>query len=93
VLAAFDGPARALRTAQAIRSQASAPGLTLRAGLHSGECELRGADLAGIAVHIGARVAALAGPGEILATGTRPRPDPGGGPFAFRAGCVVPLSI
>ena len=70
VLAAFDGPARALRAAQAIRSQASALGLTLRVGLHSGECELRGTDLAGIAVHIGARVAALAGPGEILATGT-----------------------
>jgi pimeloyl-ACP methyl ester carboxylesterase len=70
VLAAFDGPARALRCAQAILSQAGALGLTLRAGLHSGECELRGADLAGIAVHIGARVASLAAPGEILATGT-----------------------
>ena len=70
VLAAFDGPARALRCAQAILPQASALGLTLRAGLHSGECELRGADLSGIAVHIGARVAALAAPGEILATGT-----------------------
>jgi len=70
VLAAFDGPARALRCAQAILPQAGAIGLTLRAGLHSGECELRGADLAGIAVHIGARVAGLAAPGEILATGT-----------------------
>lgn len=70
VLAAFDGPARALRCARAILPQASAIGLVLRAGLHSGECELRGADLAGIAVHIGARVASLAAPGEILATGT-----------------------
>ena len=70
VLAAFDGPARALHCAQAIVSQAHALGLSLRAGLHSGECELRGSDLAGIAVHIGARIAALAAPGEILATGT-----------------------
>lgn len=70
MLAAFDGPARAIRCAQAIVPQAAALGLTLRAGLHSGECERRGHDLAGIAVHIGARVAALAGAGEILATGT-----------------------
>jgi class 3 adenylate cyclase len=42
----------------------------VRAGLHTGECELRGDDLAGIAVHIGARVAGLAGPGEVLVTST-----------------------
>jgi class 3 adenylate cyclase/esterase/lipase len=69
-LAAFDGPARAIRCAQAICAQARALGLELRAGLHTGECEVRGGDLAGIAVHIGARVAALAAPGEILVTGT-----------------------
>lgn len=69
-LAAFDGPARAIRCAQAIGRQASGLGLQVRAGLHTGECEVRGDDLAGIAVHIGARVAALAGPGEILVTGT-----------------------
>ena len=69
-LAAFDGPARAIRCAQAISAQARALGLPIRAGLHTGECELRGDDLAGIAVHIGARVAGLAAPGEILATGT-----------------------
>lgn len=70
VLAAFDGPARAIRCAQAIVAQARGLGLELRAGVHTGECELRGTDLAGIAVHIGARVAALAGPGEVLATRT-----------------------
>lgn len=70
MLAAFDGPARAIRCAQALLTQARGLGLELRAGLHTGECEVRGSDLAGIAVHIGARVAALAGPGEILATGT-----------------------
>jgi class 3 adenylate cyclase len=69
-LAAFDGPARAIRCAQTIVAQACGLGLDVRAGLHTGECELRGDDLAGIAVHIGARVAALAAPGEILVTGT-----------------------
>jgi pimeloyl-ACP methyl ester carboxylesterase len=69
-LAAFDGPGRAINCAQAIASDAGALGLEVRAGLHTGECELRGDDLAGIAVHIGARVAALAGPGEVLVTST-----------------------
>jgi class 3 adenylate cyclase len=69
-LAAFDGPARAIRCAQAIASDARDLGIDVRAGLHTGECELRGDDLAGIAVHIGARVAALAGPGEVLVTST-----------------------
>ncbi len=67
-LASFDGPARAIRCAQAIASGAPRIGLDIRAGLHTGECELRGEDLAGIAVHVGARVAALAGPGEVLVT-------------------------
>jgi class 3 adenylate cyclase len=69
-LASFDGPARAIRCAQAIASQANSLGLPVRAGLHSGECELRGGDLAGQAVHVGARVASLAGPGEVLTTST-----------------------
>ncbi len=70
VLAAFDGPARAIRSAQAIAIDARNLGLEVRSGLHTGECELRGDDLAGIAVHIGARVAALAGPDEVLVTST-----------------------
>ena len=69
-LATFDGPARAVRCAQAIADDARRLGLEVRAGLHTGECEVRGDDLAGIAVHIGARVASLAGPGEVLVTGT-----------------------
>jgi class 3 adenylate cyclase/pimeloyl-ACP methyl ester carboxylesterase len=69
-LAAFDGPGRAISCAQAIASGAGALGIEVRAGLHTGECELRGDDLAGIAVHIGARVAALADPGEVLVTST-----------------------
>jgi class 3 adenylate cyclase len=69
-LAAFDGPERAITAAQSIRSRTRGIGLELRAGLHSGECEMRGERLAGIAVHIGARVAALGGPGEVLVTST-----------------------
>jgi class 3 adenylate cyclase len=68
--AAFDGPARAIRCAQAITHDAGGLGLDVRVGLHTGECERRGTDLAGIAVHTGARVAALAGPGEVLVTST-----------------------
>ena len=69
-LAAFDGPARAIRCAQAIAADAHSLGIEVRIGLHTGECEVRGDDLAGIAVHIGARVAAVAGPGEVLVTST-----------------------
>ncbi len=69
-LAAFDGPGRAINCAQAIAMRSRDLGLEVRAGVHSGECELRGDDLAGIAVHIGARVASLAGPGEVLVTST-----------------------
>lgn len=68
--ASFDGPARAIRCAQAITASAKTIGVEVRAGLHSGECELRGENLAGLAVHIGARVAALAGPSEVLTTST-----------------------
>jgi class 3 adenylate cyclase len=69
-LAAFDGPARALQCACAIRDEIRMVGLEIRAGLHTGEVERRGRDLAGIAVHIGARVAASARPGEVLASRT-----------------------
>jgi len=69
-VAAFDGPARAIRCAHAIVAAARELALDVRAGLHSGECEVRGEDLSGLAVHIGARVAALAGPGDVLVTST-----------------------
>jgi class 3 adenylate cyclase len=69
-LAAFDGPGRAITCAQSISQRSRDLGLEIRAGVHTGECELRGDDLAGIAVHIGARVASLAGAGEVLVTST-----------------------
>jgi pimeloyl-ACP methyl ester carboxylesterase len=69
-LACFDGPARAIRCARAIGEEVGAIGLEVRSGLHAGECVARGEDLAGVAVHIGARVASLAGPGEVLVTST-----------------------
>ncbi len=70
VLATFDGPGRAIRCAQSISGSVEQLGLHVRAGLHTGECELMGADIGGIAVHIAARVAALAGPGEVLVSST-----------------------
>jgi class 3 adenylate cyclase len=70
VFASFDGPARAIRCASAVRNAAEMLGLTIRAGLHTGECQVAGDKITGIAVHIGARVATSAGPGEILITGT-----------------------
>ena len=70
-LATFDGPARAIRCATAIRDAASAQfGLRMRSGLHTGEIEVIGNDVGGIAVHIGARVGANAAPGEVLVSGT-----------------------
>jgi class 3 adenylate cyclase len=70
-LALFDGPSRAVGCAQAIRTGLGDLGLPARAGLHTGECELLGdGDVGGIAVHIAARIAALAGAGEVLASGT-----------------------
>jgi class 3 adenylate cyclase/pimeloyl-ACP methyl ester carboxylesterase len=69
-LATFDGPARAVSCALAIVQQVRQLGLEVRAGVHTGECERLGADVGGMAVHIGARVAALATPGEVLASRT-----------------------
>jgi class 3 adenylate cyclase len=69
-LATFDGPARAVRCAQAIMQAVRPLGIELRAGLHTGEIELRGDDVGGIAVHIGSRVQGLAGPGEVLVSRT-----------------------
>ena len=69
-LVTFDGPARAVRCAQAIVTGARDLGIEVRAGLHTGEIELDGDDVAGLAVAIGARVGALAGPSQVLATQT-----------------------
>jgi class 3 adenylate cyclase/pimeloyl-ACP methyl ester carboxylesterase len=69
-LAMFDGPQRAIRCAMAIREAVAALGIEVRAGLHTGECEVRGDDIGGIAVHIGARVGALAGSHDVLVSGT-----------------------
>jgi class 3 adenylate cyclase len=70
ILATFDGPARAVRCAAALLNAARAQNITLRAGLHTGEIELRPPDIAGIAVHIASRVASLAGGNEILVSRT-----------------------
>jgi class 3 adenylate cyclase len=70
LLATFDGPARAIRCACAIAEGVRALGVEIRAGLHTGEIELAGRSVRGIAVHIGARVAAEAGPGEVLVSST-----------------------
>jgi len=69
-LATFDGPARAVRCASTISDGVRSLGIEVRAGLHTGECEMMGDKLAGIAVHIGSRVAALARPGEVLVSST-----------------------
>jgi class 3 adenylate cyclase len=69
-LATFDGPARAVTCAKAIRDAAAQMGINIRAGLHTGQVDLRRDDVAGMAVHIAARVEALADPGEVLASRT-----------------------
>jgi class 3 adenylate cyclase len=69
-LATFDGPARAIRCARAILDSADGLGIRLRAGMHTGECEVMGDDIGGIAVHIAARVSAAAGPSEVLVSRT-----------------------
>jgi class 3 adenylate cyclase len=68
--ATFDGPARAVRCASAIREGVRPLGVDIRAGLHTGECEIIDDKMGGIAVHIGARVAAIAGSGEVLVSST-----------------------
>jgi class 3 adenylate cyclase len=69
-LATFDGPARAIACACSIRDAVKKLGISLRAGLHTGEIEVTGDDIAGVAVHIGARVIALAGASEVLVSST-----------------------
>jgi class 3 adenylate cyclase len=71
-VAAFDSPGRAIQCALAIRENLKRFDIDVRAGIHTGEIEVRGDDVAGVAVHIGARVSALAGPGEILVSGSVP---------------------
>jgi len=68
--ATFDGPARAIGCAQAVAGGARELGLEVRAGVHTGECELLGNKVGGIAVHIGARISTLAEPGEVLVSRT-----------------------
>jgi class 3 adenylate cyclase len=68
--ASFDGPARAVQCAAAISEEVRRHGIEIRAGVHTGECEVRDGDLAGMAVHIGARVGACAEAGEVLVSGT-----------------------
>jgi class 3 adenylate cyclase/alpha-beta hydrolase superfamily lysophospholipase len=69
-LATFDGPARAVRCAAKLTERVDDLGIQLRAGVHAGEVEMIGADVGGMAVHIGARIGALGGPGEVLASST-----------------------
>jgi class 3 adenylate cyclase len=69
-LAMFDGPQRAIRCAMSIRDAVQSLGIQVRAGLHTGECEVLGDDIGGIGVHIGARVSALAGPNDVLVSST-----------------------
>ncbi len=69
-LAMFDGPQRAIRCAMAIRDAVQVLGIEVRAGLHTGECEVRGDDIGGIGVHIGARVSAQAAANEVLVSST-----------------------
>jgi class 3 adenylate cyclase len=82
-LAVFDGPpSRGLRCALAITGVARELGVEVRVGMHTGECELIGDDVGGMAVHIASRVADLAGPGQVLASGTV-FGTVVGGPFGF----------
>ena len=68
--ASFEGPGKAIRCADAITEATKQLGLSIRAGVHTGECDVRGASYGGLAVHIGARIAALAGPGQVYVSGT-----------------------
>ena len=66
----FESPARAIQCARAVRDGVKQLGLDMRTGIHTGECEVLGADIAGIAVHLASRVLSVAGPGEILVSST-----------------------
>jgi len=68
--ATFDGPGRAIECACSIREDLRGLGLAVRAGIHTGECEVADGKVAGVAVHVGARIATLAGPGEVLVSST-----------------------
>ena len=70
ILATFDGPARSVRCARAISDGAHGLGIEIRAGVHTGEVELRADDVSGLGVHIAARIEALAEPGEVLVSRT-----------------------
>ena len=90
ILATFDGPGRSVRCALALVREAQDLGITLRAGVHSGEVELRGGDIAGLAVNIAARIEALAGPGEVLVSRTVTDLVAGSGlAFAHRGECEL----
>jgi len=89
-LASFDGPARAIRCARAVADGVRALGLEVRAGLHTGECEIVGDKLGGISVHIGSRIASLAGPGEVLVSNTV-RDLVAGSGLAFQDRGIQPL--
>jgi len=88
--AAFDVPTQALRCARALREAVAPLGLRVRTGLHAGECELSGGKLAGMAVHIAARVMGEAAPDEILVSGTL-KDLVAGGRFAFAQRGARPL--
>jgi class 3 adenylate cyclase len=70
IIYSFDGPARAIRCAAAIRDELRGLGIEIRVGVHTGECELVEDRLRGIAVHVGARVMSVAGAGEVLVSST-----------------------
>jgi class 3 adenylate cyclase len=89
-MAAFDGAARAIQAASAIRDRSRVEGLAVRAGVHSGEVEIAGDDLRGVAVHEAARVAAAAGADEILVSEAT-RLLASGGPFSFEPRAAVEL--
>lgn len=72
LLATFDGPARAIRCAQELRSASASLGVAIRAGLHTGEIELRGDDVGGVAVHVASRVSGTAGPNEVVVSRVLP---------------------
>ena len=98
LLATFDGPARAVRCARAIGEAVRPLGLGIQSGCHTGEVELAGDDVSGIAVHIGARVAALAGSSEVFVSSTVKDLVAGSGAFLRRRrrtcaqGCSRPLA-